>query len=246
MGMAPVKGIEADRIGVDRDGQNVVAFVEDALRAVAVVNVHVEDRGPVPELAQVFGCDAGVVQETEAAGQIAESMMAGRAAQHIDRLFAAMDEIRAREGALRRPVGGLPGAGRDRAGGIGLVKAGLSDGGAGVACRAPVGMDIGDDFVGCAVDPAPAGVDRLQEDEVFGGVKGGDRAEAMIVRRLEGTAGLPRTVLQDLDTARLFRVRIKRAVGHEMLGIVDPLPLVENGFHGVPFSSSSAEPASDR
>ena len=44
VGMAPEERIEAHRVGMERDGQHVGARVEDALRAVAVMQVDVEDR----------------------------------------------------------------------------------------------------------------------------------------------------------------------------------------------------------
>ena len=54
MGVAPEEGIEPCRIGVDRQREDIVARIEDALRAVAMMQIDIDDRDPVVGLAQVL------------------------------------------------------------------------------------------------------------------------------------------------------------------------------------------------
>ena len=82
-GMAPEEGIEADRVGMDRHGQHIGAGVEDALRAVAVVQVDIEYRNARRRLAQRLRRDRRIVEEAEAAGDVGEGVMSGRPAKRI-------------------------------------------------------------------------------------------------------------------------------------------------------------------
>ena len=66
---------------MDGNGEHVGAVIEDALRAVAVMDVDIE-HGHAPVLAaQPLGGDGGVVQEAEAARHVGISVMAGRPAE---------------------------------------------------------------------------------------------------------------------------------------------------------------------
>src|SRR5580700_2624748 len=66
--VAPEVRIVEAGIGVDRYGQHVVALEEDALRAVAMVDVDIEYGDAAMFVAQSLGGDGGVVQKAEAAG----------------------------------------------------------------------------------------------------------------------------------------------------------------------------------
>ncbi len=58
-------------IGMDRHREHVVALEEDALRAVAVMDVDVEHGHALVLLPQALGGNGGVVQEAEAAAMSA-------------------------------------------------------------------------------------------------------------------------------------------------------------------------------
>ena len=87
---------------MDRHGQHVGALVEDALRAVAVMQVDVDDRHARGEAAKVLGGDRRIVEEAEAAGDIAEGMMARRAAERIGGAFACQHRVGGRHRRSRR------------------------------------------------------------------------------------------------------------------------------------------------
>ena len=94
--VAPEVGIVVGGIGVDRDGEHVVALEEDALRAVAVMDVDIEHGDARMPAAQALGGDGGVVQEAEAARHVGIGVMAGRPAERIGL-------ARARRAPGRRP-----------------------------------------------------------------------------------------------------------------------------------------------
>jgi len=127
MRMAPHEGIKESGIGVNRNGEDVTSLVEDALRAVAVVNVDIEDRDALVAEPQMRGCDSAVVEKAEAAGDIAEGVMAGRPAQRVDRILTIGHQLR----RSRRDIGGgargCRGARPDRTRGVGGVPAQPAD-----------------------------------------------------------------------------------------------------------------------
>ncbi len=132
---------------MDRDGEHVGPFVEDALRAVAVMDVDVEDRDTLVLQAQVRGCDRAVVEKAEAAGEIAIGVMAGRTAKRVGRALAVHDELRRRRRDIGGRAGSGPGAGADRAGGVDRVPAEAADDvgriSPGIADRMHVGDHLG-------------------------------------------------------------------------------------------------------
>ena len=105
-GMAPEERVEAHRIGMDRDGEHVRPCVEDALRAVAVMQVDVEDRDARGGPAQMLGGDGRIVEEAEAAGDIGEGVMAGRTAERIGGRLARLHGLggRDRDQALQQAL----------------------------------------------------------------------------------------------------------------------------------------------
>ena len=242
MRMAPEKGIEPHRIGVDRHCQHVIAGVKYALRAVAVVNVDVQDRHPVPARAQPVCGNGSVVQKAEPPRQIAERMMPRRARQGIGRARAIIDNRCRRKRGLRGPIGRLPGVGSDGAGGIGLMKACLSDRRTRVGGRAPVGVNVRDHLGAGIGDARPAGVNVAQEGQVFGAVDRRDRPQPEIPRRFERASRRFGARCKRGDPLRGLGVGQDLAVGHEMLRIVAALAVVEKGSHGAPFSAASGAP----
>ena len=82
-GMSPEERIEARRIGVHRNREDIGSRVEDALRAVAVMEIDVEDGDPRLCPQQALRSDRRIVEEAEAAGDIHKGMVARRPAQRI-------------------------------------------------------------------------------------------------------------------------------------------------------------------
>src|SRR5690606_24710486 len=70
VGMAPEKWIETHRIGMDRDSQHIRTGIENALRAIAMMQIDVEDRHTPDFRAQAFCRDRRIVDEAEAARHI--------------------------------------------------------------------------------------------------------------------------------------------------------------------------------
>ena len=75
IGMAGEEGIEIRRIAVQGNGQHVGPAIEDALGAVAGMNVDIEDRRAPAVAGGVLRGNRDVVQETEAAGRVGEGVM---------------------------------------------------------------------------------------------------------------------------------------------------------------------------
>src|SRR6056297_2743776 len=243
--MAPEERIEPFGIGMDRDGQYVVAIVENALRAVAVMHVDIEDRRAQARHTQPFGCDGSVVEKAEPPGQIAEGMMPRRAAEGVDSARALGQEIGTGDGALSRPIGGLPRARAYGTGGIGLMIARLSDGGFRIAIAARGGVDVGDHLRPAPLDALPAGVDIAQEGYILRRMNRRDGAKPGIIGRDHFATRRARALGQPRDTLGLFRAGLDNAIGHEMLRRVLPLAVVENGLH-LPSPFSLSNPARGR
>src|SRR6185369_11326527 len=83
MRISPYIGIEEDGIGMDRNRENVGAFVEDALRAVAMMHVDIEYSDPLVLQLKFSRRDCAVVKKAESAGEIAVGMMTGRPAERV-------------------------------------------------------------------------------------------------------------------------------------------------------------------
>ena len=132
---------------MDRDGEDVRPLVENALRAVAVMDVDVEDHDALVLQPQMRGGDRAVVEEAEAAGHVAIGVMAGRTAERVDRILAVHHHLRRRRRDIGGGAGGGPGAGPDRTAGVGGVPAEPADDmgriGRGMAHRMHVGDHLG-------------------------------------------------------------------------------------------------------
>src|SRR5690606_13052349 len=161
--MAPEKGIEPYRIGMERDGKNVSARIEYALVAVAMMQLHVED-GDAIGLSPQRLCRYGrIVDEAETAGDVGKGMMAGRAAKRIGGWHPGHHRFRGFDCAPGAPQGAFPRFGGDRAGGIGHVIAGLADCGSRVGTIACDRVNVRDDFLGSSLNALPAREDVLEK-----------------------------------------------------------------------------------
>ncbi len=107
--IAPEEGIEALGMGMDRDGEHIGAVIEDRLRAVAVVDVDVEDGGALSGSRQQRRGDGGVVEVAEARRHVGGGVVAGRAAQRIGQRSPCSSKPRAVGGRGGTGAGGLPG-----------------------------------------------------------------------------------------------------------------------------------------
>ena len=157
--------------------------------------------------------------------------MPRRTAERIGGPLSSGQHIRACDGGLRRPIGGLPCARPDGTGGIGLMIACLADGGFGVIVAATGGVNIGDHLCARAVDMLPPRIDVAQKGNILWRMERRDRAKARVLRRDEITACRRSAFGQPGDTLGLFGARLDHPVGHEMFGIVLPLPRVKNRLH---------------
>ena len=101
---------------MDRNGQHIVAAIEDRLRAVAVMNIDIEDGDPLVFRAQMLGGERGVVEIAETAGPVAIGMMPGRPAQRVGDGLALEHQIGGGQRGEGRGLHRPPGSGGDRAG----------------------------------------------------------------------------------------------------------------------------------
>ena len=99
---------------VPGDREHVVALVEQRLRAVAVVDVPVQDRHPLlAAAARVLGRQRGVVEEAVAVGRAARGVVAGWPHQRVrQRRVAVQHGVAGADGGARGRQQGGPGARR--------------------------------------------------------------------------------------------------------------------------------------
>ncbi|CAN5182619.1 hypothetical protein BH10PSE6_BH10PSE6_10790 [soil metagenome] len=171
------------RIGMDRNGQHVGPLEEDALRAVAVMHVDVEDRDALVLAAQALRGDRRVVQEAEAAGHVGIGVMPGRPAEGISLARAVQHEVRSRGRHFGRRKGCVPGARANRAGKVDLMPAGASGQRLRVRRRISCRMDVGHDLGRGVGQLRPFPRDGLQEVDVFGRMDRRGRCRAVGARR---------------------------------------------------------------
>jgi hypothetical protein len=229
--MTGVERIIVRRIGVDGDEEHVGAVIEDALRAVAGVDVDVEDRHAAAFPAQVFRRDRGVVEVAEAARHIAIGMMARRPAERVGVPFAGQHQARRMHRRLGAGAGRAPGVGRDRAGGVGLMIARQPDGGARPLAHVAVRVDVGDHLVAGVGQLPPFRMDVLEKIEVFRRVHRGERRQTVVVGRHHLVARSLRRRQQHGCAFRLVRAALDAAAHDEGLRVMRKLALVEHEFH---------------
>jgi hypothetical protein len=80
---------------MDRNREHIGPFVEDTLRAVAVMDIDVEDRHALVLQAQMGGPNRAIDEKRKTAGNIAIGVMARRAAERASRILAVHDELAA-------------------------------------------------------------------------------------------------------------------------------------------------------
>ena len=132
---------------MDRHGQDIAAVIKDALCAIAVMHIDIQNRGSAPGFQKRLCGDGRVVEKAKSARQIAERVVPRGAAQRIGCALSFKDCVNAAKGRLRRPVGRFPCSRRDGTSGIGLMEPRLTHRRAWIACGAPVWVDVGDHFV---------------------------------------------------------------------------------------------------
>ena len=71
------------RVAMQRDGQHVFSAPKNALRAIAVMNINVQNRHPVVFAAQVLRCNGTIVQVGEPVGTVRIGMVPGWSTQGI-------------------------------------------------------------------------------------------------------------------------------------------------------------------
>src|SRR6476646_10053801 len=84
--ISPYIRIVEDGVGMDRNRENVGAFVEDALRAIAVMHVDIEDRDPLVLQLKLSRRHCTVVEKAESARKIAIGVMTWWPAQRVGRV----------------------------------------------------------------------------------------------------------------------------------------------------------------
>ena len=160
-----------------RDEQHVCPAPENALGAVAVVAVDVEDghalRAPV---AQALGGEGGVVEVAMPARPRRVGVMSGWAADGVGEARAVDHAVGGRDGAGGGGECGGPGAQADRAGCVGCVPAELPDH---IARQPPAiaehlrrGVDVGNGFRPMIGQSGPGGGQVTQEVEIGGQMNG--------------------------------------------------------------------------
>ena len=112
---------------MDRHRENVGPFVEDALRAVAVVHIDIENRDALVLQLKLSRRHCAVVEKAGSAREIAVGMMTGRPAKGIGCVLTVHDKLGSRGSDIGRGTGGSPGAGTDRARGVDRVPAEATD-----------------------------------------------------------------------------------------------------------------------
>ena len=197
-------------------------------------------------LAQALRGDRRIVEEAEAAGDVGEGVMARRTAERVGGRRACLHGFGRRDRGPGAPAGAVIGLGRDRAGRVGHVVAGLADRRRRIGAAARDRMDVRDHLGRRAFDALPALEDVLQELDIFRRVDGGDRAETVAPRPLDRAAGRLRAGKQPLDALRHFRIGLRRTGGQEGFRIVAALLVGEKGFHAYPPSLRGRHPPARR
>ena len=197
-------------MGVQRHGQHIGAVVEDALGAVAMMQVDIQNGDLAALQDQLLGGDGGVVQVAKAARNLGKGVVTGGAAQGIGGL-ALEQQFRRMDGTLRRGIGGNPGVGADGGRSVGDVEPGLTHGAEGITVVSAGGVDVGDHLGRGTVDAAPSVMDVTQEGQIAVRVDGGDGVHAVVVWLLWGDAQPVEAADQRVDPRGLFRAGPLRA-----------------------------------
>jgi hypothetical protein len=123
--------------------------------------------------AHVLGRHRHVVDEAESPGHVGECVVARRAAQRVGRRRALEYGLGGAQGELRARQHRRPGAGADRAGGVGHMVAGKADDAPGPRRHVAARVGIGDDLVASVRQRPPGGVAVGEEIQIVGRVHRG-------------------------------------------------------------------------
>ena len=115
IGMASEEGVEFRRIAMQGNGQNVGPAIEDALGAVAGMNVDIQDCRALAAAHGILGGNRDIVQETEAAGRVGKGVMPRRPAQAVGGRRAVEHQFGGVERGVGAAAGRVPGLRPDRA-----------------------------------------------------------------------------------------------------------------------------------
>ena len=221
-------------VSVNGDGQDVGPCIENALRAVAVMHIDIEDRDALVALPQMSRCDRGVVEKAEAAGHVGIGVMTGRAAERVAGILAVDHELRRGHRDIGRRTGAGPGAGADRTGGIGGVPAELADDagriGRGMANRVNVGNHLRPGIA----QRRPFVPGFRQKAQIFRAVHPGARplAERNGLDELMGAGGKP--LEQTVRALGLFGGAPDHAAHQEELRVMAAMPFGVDRFQVKP------------
>ena len=246
-----------------RDGQHVVAGIEDVLRAVAVVRVDVQHRDAREGGAQALRGDGAVVDVAEAVRPIAVGVMSGRPAQRIGRVARRDHGVGRGDRRVRRADDRRPAVRAERAGEVADVPAGARDqrrGGAGRPCDAGDAAVVRGEVrqhLDAGLDPGrhphrtPLNVGLLQVVEVVDAVDRLERPASVVRRYLERDADRGQPVLQRVRAARQVGRLRDPSEPHELLRVVQQLVVGEEGPHraqrpSLASATISTSPRSDR
>ena len=225
---------------MDRHGQHVALPIEDLLRAVAVMRVHVEDRDPRTPIRETLRGDGCVVEIAKARRAVGAGVVPGRAAQRIGKARAVRDRRRARDGRFGRTQRRYPAVRPDRHRKVAQIPAKLAQEpgrGAGradllIGPPAPIRKGRGPGFrpplggQGLPVVPR-----RLQERDVVGRVDGVDRVETAGRRHRRLDPAPAQRGQQLLGPGGQVLWRHHPAEAHVLLRIVQRLIGVVEGLH---------------
>lgn len=76
---------------MDRHERDVVSLIEDLLRAIAMVNIDIDDGDSGQALAEMLGCDRRIVAIAVSTATMPIRMMSRRTAQRIGHTIARQD-----------------------------------------------------------------------------------------------------------------------------------------------------------
>ena len=246
--VAGIEGVIPGRIGVQRDGHHVRPVIEDVLRAVAMMRIHIQHRHFRPGLQQAACRGGAVVQVAEAAGAVAMGMVAGRSRERVGHATGARHMVRSRQRAMRGPQRRAPGLRPDGAGEVAQVIPGLRHDGrgragapsGGIDAAVVVGRKIGQHFR-TGIDARrlqglPARKGGFQVVQIIRAVHVFQRLAAIVGRRFDLHAAGGQRLLQALRARRQVGGSADAAQPHELPGRMQQLFFGKKRLHGYPRS----------
>jgi hypothetical protein len=231
--VSPDVGIEEHGIGVDRHREHIRLFVEDSLRAVAMMHVDIEDRDPLMLQLKMSCRHRAIVQKAESPGDVAKGMVTGRPAQRVGRVFPVHDELGGGRGNIGRGAGRGPGSRTDRAPRIGRVPTEPADDVGRVRRGMADGMHIGDHFRTGIAERAPGLPRLLQKAKIFGAVNPRPRTLAETRRCDQIVLACLQSRQQPVGALRLLGGTLDHAAHQEELRIVAAMQFGIYGLHTV-------------